>query len=164
MVTVANHYKKLAAPYRRASRSTEVISSAKNLAKLILGSDDIILPHKKRILSEVLWFLSEADGKYSTRFRSKEVVRLAMEDPTSNVRIQHEHVYPRASVSAKLLDNVNYYRANPEALNLLLDETVGCVVTESEHIKLLSGSGWKRYAKVAVYDMSLSPPQLVVTE
>jgi hypothetical protein len=164
MVTVADHYKKLAAPYRRASRSTEVISSAKNLAKLILGSDEIILPHKKRILSEVLWFLSEADGKYSTRFRSKEVVRLAMEDPTSDVRIQHEHVYPRASVTAKLLDNIDYYRANPEALNLLLDETVGCVVTESEHINLLSGSGWKRYAKVPVFDMSLSPPQLVVTE
>jgi hypothetical protein len=162
MVTVADYYKKLAAPYRRASRTTEVTTSAKNLARLILGSDDIILPHKKRILSEVLWFLSEADGKYSTRFRSVEVVRLATEEPTSNVRIQHEHVYPRASVSAKLLENAEYYRNNPEALNLVLDETVGCVVTESEHTNLLTGAGWTRYAEVPVYDMSFSPPQLLV--
>jgi hypothetical protein len=69
-----------------------------------------------------------------------------------------------ASVSAKLLDNIDYYRTNREALNLLLDETVGCVVTESEHIDLLAGSGWQRYAKVPVYDMSFSPPQLVVIE
>jgi hypothetical protein len=123
MVTVADYYKKLAAPYRRASRTTEVTRSAKNLAKLVLGSDDIILPHKKRVLSEVLWFLSEADGKYSTRFRSVEVVSLATEEPTSDVRIQHEHVCPRASVSAKLLANVQFYRDNPEELNLLLDET-----------------------------------------
>jgi len=164
MVTIADHYKKLRAPYRRSSKSTEVILSAKNLTKLILTSDDVILRHKKKILSEVLWFLSEADGKYSTRFRSVEVVRLATEDPTSKVRIQHEHVYPRALVSAQILDNVEFYRNNPEKLDLLLEETVGCIVTETEHNSLLAGLGWVRYANVPVYDMSESVPQLLTIE
>lgn len=164
MVTIAHHYKKLASPYRRASRAVEVIKSAKNLARLILSSDELILPHKKRILSEVLWFLSEADGKYGTRFRSKEVVRLATDEPLSTVRIQHEHVYPRASVSAQLLDNIEFYKNNTDELELLLDETVGCIVTEEEHSSLLKGSGWQRYANVPVYDMSFSPPQLLKIE
>lgn len=68
---------KLASPYRRALRAVEVIKSAKNLAKLILSNEDLILPHKKRILSEVLCFLSEVDGKYAARYRSKEVVRFS---------------------------------------------------------------------------------------
>lgn len=162
MVAVADHHKKLALPYSRKSKAVEVIRSAKNLAKLILQSDDLIPAHQRRILSEVLWFLSEADGKYFTRFRTVEVVRLAKEDSTSQVVIQHEHVYPREKVSSKLLGKIYFCRANPEALELLLDETVGCIVTNAEHDFLLKNKeGWARYRDVPVYDMSSTLPKLL---
>jgi hypothetical protein len=163
MVAISDYHQRLVAPYRRASKAVEVIRSAKNLAKLILMSDDLIPEHKTKILSDILWFLSEADGKYSTRFRSKIVVDLANADPKSHERIQHEHVYPRKTVSHELLDNLNFYRTNHDALELFLDETVGCIVTEEEHKSLRKDKvGWSRYENVPVYDMSASPPELLV--
>lgn len=163
MVTIANHHKKLIGPYYRESKAVEVIKSAKNLAKLIIMSDDLILQHKKKILSEILWFLTEADGKYGTRFRSKKVVDLAATNQKSKVKIQHEHVYPRKTVSLKILDNLNFYRENHAALELLLDETVGCIVTKDEHDSLLKNEiGWARYCDVPVYDMAERPPKQIV--
>ncbi len=113
------------------------------------------------MLSEVLWLISEADGKYSTRFRTAEVVRLANEEPNSTTKVQHEHVFPRKKVTERILHQRQMILQHPQLLDSLLDETVGCVVTEQEHRSLPNSlEGWKRYEKVPVLDMMTVPPTL----
>ena len=120
--------------------------------------------HRKKILKEVLWWISEADGKYSARYRSKAVVELARANPQSSERVQHEHVFPRAKVADDLLQRRSELLNNPRELEAILDDTVGCVVLASEHKKLNEKTeGWKRYAEVPVWDMSTDPPTEVAT-
>lgn len=160
MDTISKHHKRLTKPYVQSPGSAEIVRSAKNLARLILASDLIIDRHKKKILSDVLWLISEADGKYTTRFRSAEVIRLAKEEPNSDIKIQHEHVFQRKKIKEEILHRKKELLANPSLLDEILDRTVGCVVTETEH-KNLPGCqcGWSRYtARVRVLDMSESPP------
>ncbi len=114
------------------------------------------------MLKVVIWLITEADGKYSTRFRSKEVVRLARERPRCTVKIHHEHVYPRTALADEILARQAEFRKFPSKLNKLLDEAVGCVVTVVEHRDLLKhAKGRKRYKEVPVLDMSTVPPKRV---
>ena len=159
MDTIAKHKKKLRARYKRSAIASEVISSAKHLARLVLMSDELLHRHKKKILSEVLWLISEADGKYSTRFRSAEVVRLANQDPGSSTRIQHEHVFPRKGITERILKDVEHFLQHPAELDALLESTVACVVTADEHRDLdNSEEGWARYKSVIVLDMEPENP------
>jgi hypothetical protein len=156
---IKTHCKRLTAPYRRRAKADSIIDSAKKLAHLILSSDELLHEHRKKMLKEVLWLITEANGKYSTRYRSEEVVRLALEEPASEVPIRHEHVYPRATVANEILKRRDEFRKHPVRLDELLDESVGCIVTANEHDKLLEdGAGWKRYKRVPVLDMSAVPP------
>ena len=157
---IRTHRRKLIAPYAANVNAGETVRSAKNLARLILAGTDISDSHKKRILSEVLWMISNADGKHKTRFRSREVVRLANDDPTSQQRIQHEHVFPREVVTEEILRCREGLLANPGRLNQMLDLTVGCIVTAQEHASLQNNLvGWARYhQRVEVLDMSTIPP------
>jgi hypothetical protein len=155
--TIAVHASKLRAPYRPSPKAPQVIASAKHLAKLVLSSSELIEPHKRKILSEVQWLISEADGKYATRYRSKAVVELATNTPTSTVKVNHEHIFGRGEFSRALL-------AHPELADQLLDGVTGCVVTKEEHDKLPQHlHGWDKYnhAKIVVLDMSTSPPTVV---
>ena len=154
METISKHHRKLVAQYQQSAASADIVASAKHLACLVLASKELLTKHRKKMLSEVLWLISEADGKYSTRYRSVEVVRLASKEPNSSTKIQHEHVFPRKKITERILQN-------PALLDQLLSETVACVVTEQEH-KCLKNSkeGWQRYEEVPVYDMSTNPPSL----
>ena len=159
MDTVNRHRQNLLAQYKRADKAGAIVASAKKLARLILENNELLPPHRKKILKEVLWLISEADGKYRTRYRSAEVVRLACEVRDCEVPIQHEHVYPRASVADRMLRERDELLRDPEKLEVLLDQTIGCVVTRAEHAKLKSGEGWARYKDVRVLDMSTVPPK-----
>lgn len=157
--TINKHRARLLAQYAPAKKAASVLKSAKTLAKLILANEEILHAHRKKMLKEVLWLISEADGKYSTRYRSAEVIRLARDVPDCVELIQHEHVYPKAQVADRLLKERVALLADPAELDKLLDQTVGCVVLKTEHTKLGKGEGWVRYAKVAVLDMSTVPPK-----
>lgn len=109
MVALASKRKYLVAPYVPTAEAQAQIRSAKNIAWTILRADDISLKHKKAVLHEVLWYLTAADGKYSTRFRSKRVVDLAHSEPSSEERIQHEHVFTKKSVVTKIMNNLDRY-------------------------------------------------------
>ena len=161
--TIDKHRDKLVAPYKPAAKSASVLESAKKLARLILESEELLLKHRKKMLKEVLWLISEVDGKYTTRYRSAEVVRLARDKPCCDERIQHEHVYPRAEVADRLLRERKALLRAPGELDKLLDQTVACVVTKVEHGKLKTGHGWARYTEVPVLDMSTTPPTLLQT-
>jgi uncharacterized membrane protein YheB (UPF0754 family) len=152
----------------------EVIASAKTLARMVLVSRALLPRHKRRILSVVQWLISEVDGKYTTRYRSKKVVDLAnrylkavakktRKTQTRKVKakarkefIQHEHVNTRKDITDKMLEQ-------PANFESLLDQVIGCVVTRKEHGRLRSGRrGWGRYRRtgVSVYDMAYKSPKL----
>ena len=160
METIAKHKTKLLSIYKESQHSHRTVASAKHLAMLVLKAENILIEkHIKKILTEVLWMLSEANGKYDTRYRSSEVVRLAKEEPTSEVKIQHEHVFPRKGVIENILSQRQAILADPNLLDEILDKTVGCVVTEEQHKALRkTEDGWHRYKGIEVLDMSQNPP------
>lgn len=169
--TVAKHARNLIRRYEPAKDAEEVVASAKTLAKVVLRSR-LLDKHKKHILSVVQWLISEVDGKYTTRYRSKKVVDLANKYLQSSGKkvearrlkdikrkahgelIQHEHVNTRKYITNEIMEN-------PDRVDSILDQVIGCVVSKSEHGKLRKrGTGWARYRnRVPVYDMSFEPPR-----
>ncbi|PZQ02462.1 MAG: hypothetical protein DI587_03260 [Variovorax paradoxus] len=150
--TISNLRAQLLQPYVRAASAEAKISSAYALVKLALADTKMLPAHRKHLLKTAQWWVTEADGKWKTRFRSMEVLRLAKEDPTSDVRINHEHVYGRAELAElMLLDHTQ--------VEAILELCVGCIVTVDEHRRLTAQKhvhGWKRYraANVRVADMT----------
>lgn len=130
--------------------------SAIAIAKAVIHLD-ILEQHKKKMLTEVQWLISEAHGKYTTKYRSLGSIL------DGNEALQHEHVFPRKKLSMRILED-------PSNVQKYLDEVIGCVVTKDEHDKLSSAEkqnpeldGWARYraAGIEVYDMEQNPPQKV---
>src|SRR4029434_2345460 len=54
--------------------------------------------HKKSLISRMIWAITEAHGKWTTRFRSEG--RLTV----MGCSIQHEHVYPRSELIAEIIE------------------------------------------------------------
>lgn len=161
MDNIAKHHASLIARYVSSNDAPAIVRSAQKLAYLVLTCTDpsVLEIHKQVVIKQVLWMISSADGKYSTRFRSAEVVNLATNDNASLVGINHEHVFPIRAVRAEILRRRDELVDSPESLNQLLSETVGCVVTHDEHRRLSNlHIGWERYEGVEVLDMSEVPP------
>lgn len=104
---------------------------------------------KEGLFRSIIWAVSEVDGKYTTRFRSKA----ALEAPSGSV--QHEHVFPMKDLWA-----IVQGRMKPAQL---LPLVAACVVTRDEHRKLSAydrnpdaGFGWHRYiaCKISVVDLT----------
>lgn len=154
MDDIATHARKLVLPYVPSPKAQQVIASAKQVAKLVLHDQALLPLHRSKILSLVQWFISEADGKHTTRFRSQRVVELATNEPTSREKVNHDHVFTRSELVQRIV-------AEPHRVEELLDTVVGCVVTKSEHDSMSStASGWARYSQagIVVLDMAHSPP------
>lgn len=100
-------------------KADEVIKSAITAIKGILVLQ-INNEHKETLISRMVWAITEAHGKYTTRFRSEGVLTNA------DCKIQHEHVYTRKELIAKILKD-------PAQCEKILDNAVACVVTEDEH-------------------------------
>ena len=164
MDTIAKHSKRLTETFSKRDNAEEIIASAKKLAVLVLQNEELHLRHRRAMIKNILWWISEAHGKYTTQYRSKAVVALALSDPTSTEKVQHEHVFPRAKVADQMLKEKDALLRAPAKLDQLLSSTVGCVVLASEHRQLDNhAEGWRRYAKVPVLDMSTTPPTEVPT-
>ena len=100
----------------------------------------ILERHKRDIISGMLWKITEARGKYKTRYRS-----IGSKEP--GVKLQHEHVYTRKDVTDRIL-------AEPERVREILRDAIACVVTVDEHRRLStvdpSLRGWDRYTAAGV--------------
>lgn len=133
----------------------KVISSAINVIKYILKSKKgIILEHKKRILTSMIWVITEADGltaEKRTGYKKKityisEGVKLKRDKGDESIKgLIHEHVYKRKNLVQELINN-------PQNINLIVKKAIGCVVTGEEHKKLhkikdCDCDGWERYKK-----------------
>lgn len=157
MDTISKHSSKLVSLYSRKSNADAIVNSAKQLAKIILAETGILTEHRKLMLSRIQWIISEADGKYRTRYRSSAVVELATNSPESQVKINHDHVFTRKEITQRVL-------LEPLRCDEILNDVVGCILTKEEHTKLSEKhSGWERYrfAKIAILDMAQMPPQLL---
>ena len=122
-----------------------VIDSAYLAVESILKLD-LYPAHKRELLDICIWKITEVDGKYTTRYRSRKAI-----NNIDNESIQHEHVVEKKKLITELIENPGEYRS-------VLDKAVACVVTKEEHISLSKVkqelSGWDRYkeAGIIVYD------------
>ncbi len=129
------------------------INSAYTAIQAILFLD-LYPVHKRELLDVCIWKITEADGKFNTRFRS-----IGTLDEKS---LRHEHVVERKSIIDRLLlEPDNYYE--------ILNDAIACIVSKDEHDKLTAISkknrnlsGWERYkaADIRVFDL-LSGNELV---
>jgi len=130
--------------WKQKKNTKEIKQSALKLAKVIVKTTNVLEIHKKKLLSELIWKITEAEGgKYNTRFISEGFKK-------GGRPIQHEHVVPRKTLINQILNN-------PIEIETILNSAIGCVVTKDEHLaltKLKSGESWARYknAGIRVYD------------
>ena len=118
--------------------------SAFDAVKAILPLD-LYIPHKRELLKVCIWKITEANGKYKTRYRS---IGALNENKSGN--LQHEHVVEMKS----LIDRLLY---EPAKYNDILNDAIACVVTKEEHGILTKVSrefdnlnGWGRYKKAGI--------------
>jgi hypothetical protein len=106
--------------------------------------------HKKKLLSDCIWIITEVDGKYKTRFRSEGAI-----NESNQKNLRHEHVFERQFIVDELL-------SNPSDYEKILLQAVACVVTKEEHERLTSATnkdknlqGWDRYkfTNIKVFDL-----------
>lgn len=116
-----------------------IIESALTAIEGILTLD-ILETHKRELLSALLWKITEARGKYTTRYQS-----LGARNAPKGTKLQHEHVTTRKH----LIDDILIH---PEQARAIASTAIGCVVTKQEHELLTRITreqpklrGWDRY-------------------
>ena len=77
-------------------------ASAIRLAQASAMAEGVLDAHRRRALSNAVWWYTEADGKSKVRYRSQGVLTAGPHD-----KIQHEHVVTRKS----LVDRSGYPRS-----------------------------------------------------
>lgn len=139
--------------------------------KLKVAYKPIRLDRKREPIGQASWKWSELTGKYlGCQFWSKEALRVAsgfvnglggaslkrtLEEASRSKHvesIQHEHVFPRESWTARMKPLVGRGEPPSESdLEVLLDRLcVGCIVTKAEHREVGRRAGvfenpWLRY-------------------
>lgn len=143
-------------PWIEIEQAAARIESAKAYIRLLLSSAPKIgrPEHLRELLSTLIWKITEANGKWDTRYCSESLFR------NPDCKWNHEHVYGRKQLIDELLDA-------PKNLDAIMKNAIGCVVSEAEH-KLLTKisrtkpgvQGWKRYisAKITVIDRKTGRP------
>lgn len=125
------------------------ITSAVNAIKAILPAD-LYPAHKRELLDICIWKITEADGKWRTRYRS-----LGALEASADTKLQHEHVVEKQKIVSELI-------LGNDSVENIVARAVGCVVTKDEHVRLTSVSrhdssldGWNRYKAggVRVFDL-----------
>lgn len=119
-------------------------NSAAVLIKMILANKTAgVLPeHIRSLIDTLLWRITEADGKYNTRYKTRGAINC-----TDKNQLRHEHVYQKARMIEALIN------ADPDAVDTILDDAIGCTVTNEEHRHLNEFDceyGWERYRKAGL--------------
>jgi hypothetical protein len=109
---------------------------------LALEIDDA---HKKRLLSRCIWFYTEADGKWKTKYES-----YAVHAGIEHKMRRHEHVYTRKKLIAEL-------QQRQKSVSEIAQHIIACIVTAEEHKKLHEIEkknpkldGWVRYKQAGI--------------
>jgi hypothetical protein len=122
------------------------VESAKAFIRLLLEQrpPEGLEIHLKELLDVLVWKLTEAHGKWNTRFISKAALVATKE------KLQHEHVHERKALISELLQG-------SDRIESVAAKAIGCVVTKTEHDRLTLVSrerpelqGWARYEAAGV--------------
>jgi hypothetical protein len=133
-------------------------ASAIQLAESVLAAEGLTEGHRREALSLAIWFYTEADGKWNTRYRSAGAVGAAPK------MLNHEHVLTRRALVERLL-------SDPENCAQTMRTAVACCVLREEHKRLtaLDGArssltGWRRYAAAGIEVIDLATGQTLDLE
>ena len=136
---------------KNPKKEQEIVLSTTNAIRYILEMpDDVRLKDKKSLLNIMIWVLTEAGGKYKTRYISDGVKQ--MDDKGKRVikALRHEHVYTRKSLILRLIDS-------PKNMDTILKDAIACLVTTEEDALLHKVdhsekglNGWLRYSKANI--------------
>ena len=134
---------------RRKYSAEQITQSAILLTEIILANrkPEILDAHLRRVLGELIWKTTEADGKHNTAYWSEAAIACA-----DRRKLVHEHVITKKDLIDQLL------AAEPTEAGLILNQAVACIVTTDEHNNLSkhdkTAKGWRRYdlAEVRVVD------------
>lgn len=139
--------------------ASALLESARLLIDFAMNTDQLAPKAQKELLNLALWWATEVDGKYTTRYRSQGVIDLASTSPLPAgwwKELRHDHVQTRKNLIKRLHTG--------EDASTVLGDAVGCTVTRQEHAQLTRVpddiTGWSRYkqAGVAVLDMKTGKP------
>ena len=98
----------------------DMLESAITLVEATLALN-ILDAHKRDVINVILWKITEASGKYNTRFRST-----GAHTAPKGTKLQHEHVIPRKTLIDAIMQE-------PGRARELLQTAIGCTVTIDEH-------------------------------
>lgn len=122
----------------------DILESATTLVEATLALD-IVDAHKRDVLNMVLWKITEASGKYTTRHRSAGAVAAP-----KGTKVHHEHVNTRKELVTAIMNE-------PSRARELLQTAVSCVVTTDERRRLTTVTreqphlrGWERYEAAGI--------------
>ena len=117
-----------------------ILSATTAIASILQMSQKVLSDHKRRLISRMIWKITEAHGKYNTRFCSEGALRDADD-------LRHDHVTTRKNLIDRLMNP-------PFDLEGILKDAIGCTVTTDEHENLSALAdeiiGWDRYKKAGV--------------
>ena len=121
----------------------EIFESAATIVEGVLKMP-VLDRHKRDLISGMLWVITEARGKYKTRYRSKASLQLP------KPKLHHEHVFTRKDLTDQIMKD-------PARARQILSQAVGCVVTVEEHRLLAKAErenptlrGWERYTAAGI--------------
>ena len=132
--------------WEEAADAAQIVTSAREAIACILAMGDAVLEeHKKTLVSRMIWKITEASGKYNTRYFSEKARKASKDDR------RHDHVWTRKRMVERILKD-------PDVLEHEMEQAIGCTVTKHEHDDLTrydkSHDGWDRYkeAEIRVWD------------
>ena len=75
-------------------QASRPVRSAAALALFALESAELTDDHRRQLLNNAAWYVSDAAGKYKTRYRSAGVLSLEADAPVPKWRsaLRHDHV------------------------------------------------------------------------
>jgi hypothetical protein len=128
-------------------KAPDRVRSAQALIKVLLANKapEIQPEHLRELIDTLLWKITEAHGKYKTRYQSLAAMQ-------GSPALRHDHVVTKESLIDALL------KGRPDQVDEILGTALGCTVTREEHARLTKFDyvcqGWERYrrARVAVKD------------
>jgi len=105
--------------------------------------------YKAKILRDLIWKYTEADGKHNVRHRSAGAASAEFESQKElKSKLRHDHVFPIDHLLKGLM------RCSPAQRSDVLEEAVSCLVTMDEHLELSrwdkTHPGWAKYEKAKV--------------
>ncbi|MDR3611328.1 MAG: hypothetical protein P4L27_12250 [Ignavibacteriaceae bacterium] len=125
--------------------SAQQIEDSKTIIKTVL---DLNIHHdmKRKVIDYLLWNITGAFGKFNTKYISDGA------KISHGELLNHEHVFTKKGLIQRIL-------AEPDNLETILKDAIGCIVTKEEHDRLnkeKNVEGWQRYinAKIKVWELN----------